>query len=480
VSVANEDVTFGASGTRQYSLVIPGEYPDGVYAIEAVGLLNGTPVEGLSDQVDVTLDTTTPTGDDETKWWKTEQLGTDGDDVPLNQASIDAGMSGVMAEAIEVVDWPSIEGVDEADLYNAELGYNCPGESTDWADYTVIESVGHAHPVLPAGSRAWRLMMRLTPRRRTAYWDIEAEAVVRLGVLPSGDVLALCSTPHSVQRLAAATDVVTTWADLSNLADAPTDMAVGDGKVFVASGAIVRVLDQDAGDESYDLAFGADVLSVDRVLWTGTSLLVAASVAGGARIIEWSYARQRTLCTHDTAITALALLGDTLYGGDAAGQVLTISSAGVVTVAYATGEASVTRLEIAGSVHLAGTGTAGKLFSDPASTWGQAADFTMSAVAGLAVSDGWLYAAGAGSGILWRDGATGWEQSLSLSGVTGVGDTIQIDRGDHEALMIGGVGAAGVRLGRVSLAPAGRYQVPRDWVDGVTQRRIGFRILRDE
>ena len=478
ISVYDEDVAFSASGQISVSGVIPDDDPaQGTYQVEAQCLLDGVAVEGLSATRDFALDV--PSTDDTRTVWEAHspQLGTDADNVPINAES--AQFDGVFRRGMFVLDEELDLTDDPAETYNLEAAYNCPGVTTDFGQATPIGDIHHSFAMAPEGSRTVRWFLRATPRQHLSTVAISAAHLVRLGALET-DVVALAQTPHQVVRLTPGATAATVLADLSDLATAPTDMAVGDGKVFIASGSRVVVLDTDAGDQRFDLLLGADVTAVTALVWTGAMLVAGVTLSGGGhKLVGWTYPRCRDLATWEHGITALAVLGGTLYAGDDAGQILTVSSAGAAAVAYATTQAAVTRLALQGAVHLAGTSDGGKLYSD-LSGWAEAHDFAFGEVRGLAVVDGWLWAGGSGSGELWRQGNAGWASMYSLEGATAVNDMLAMASGDGEELVVAADTASESRIARVRVLPAGEVMVSNEWVAEEARRKYRFEVVETE
>jgi len=387
----------------------------------------------------------------------TEQLGTDDDEVPINAASAD--WAGVLENSLEALE-PVVLPEALSQLYNLQVGYNAPGTTLDWGQYRLVPNVGKSHSLVPTGERTMRWAMKATARQTVASWEIAAADVVRLAALGDDDLLALATTPHTVQRLHLADGSISEFADLGYLTVAPTDMAAADGKVLVAAGAELVVLDQDAADEPFRLLLDPDVAAITALAVSGTTVVVAADVVGGgARLYNFTYPVKREVASHDESITALAVIGTTVWVGDAQGRLYTLGSG--LTLAYDTQEAMVSRIASQGSLVWAGTGDTGKAFRKVGS-WGLGGDFGWTRVAGLAEFQGWLWAGGVGTGgqYLWYQGTSAWIQTLELADATAVNDLLNVTVDDAEQLFAAATGdGVSSWLYRVEVAAAGRLQM---------------------
>jgi hypothetical protein len=397
--------------------------------------------------------------DSELLFW-TPQLGTDAGGVPINDESAD--FAGIFERAMEIIE--PLKGLPtDVNLLRAlQVGWNVPGASHAWGDMTVVDPVGWSHWV--AAGRTIRWMMRGTPRQKLASWTILEDELIRLAQDPEGNVLALAA--GTVYKLVTATGALSTWRDLSEWAGTtPVDMVVADGKVFVAAGAELVVLDLDAADETMTVGLESDVTAITALAAAvdGTVIVAADVSGGGSRIYSLTWPSKRAQTTHTESITALAVIGQMVFVGDAAGGIYLLDDG--PQLQYATGEAAVRRIFASGVVLFAGTGDSGNIFQCPV-TWALSADMGWTAARALGTLNGWLFAGGTGTGgsYLWRQNNDGWAQTLELEGATGVNDLLGISVGGREQLFVATVGAAGeCVLVRVEITPATRLQMANEF-----------------
>jgi len=203
--------------------------------------------------------------------------------------------------------------------------------------------------------------------------------------------------------------------------------------------------------------------SVDALATDGTSLYIAATLdATGSRLYKYTFAAPEAVCDHAETITTMAWMQDMLWVGNANGDILTLGT-NSLSVAYATGEASVTRFGLNGSVPYAGTGGAGKVFAK-VGAWGQRWDSGFTAVTGLASFNGYAWAGGSGTGAryLWYEKTSdNWVQSLDTdSSVTAIGDMMMVeDTNAKQQLLAAATRSGGTcRLYRYELAPSSPWQ----------------------
>jgi hypothetical protein len=406
----------------------------------------------------------------------TKQLGYSGGS-PLNTES--ARFRDLdFKRGILVVQWP-----DEADLpsdvrqrYNVYCGYHVPGNSVDFSEYTLIQEARSF--AIPAGNRSIRWAMKAVPQRTTAYWELTADEAIRLAANASGDVLALCVGPASVQRLSRQSGEVIEVADLSSLPSDPVDMVVASGKVLVAYADRVLVLDEDEDDLGFEvlLPWTDGVTAITALASDGDTAWIAADLdAGGSAVYEYTYPSARLVASHANSVTALQYMLQGLYAGDDAGQILQLGT-GLLSTLYSTGEAAITRLGVNGAVPYAGTSTSGRIYYRLGS-WGAYWDSGWSSVGGIAAFDGYAYAGGIGTGgtYLWYEAQSGaWAQTVALEGCAGVNDLINVTASDgHDQLFAATVGVAGVtRLYRIEKSPAS------DYVCGIDPPHFVGKILR--
>ena len=467
-----------AGGIWRVMLQVDGMSPQTLYAPGSDGLYtfvwdsrtwaNGTHVltatardlSGNAGSDAVTVNLVNAQADCTLDYW-TEQLGTDADNVPLNAASAAAGMSGVFVRGqvllVPLRDLPT----DPRLLRNVQVAYNAPGVSHAWGDATVIGDIYHSFPIVPAGSRSWRVLMRGTPLQQVASWPLTATAAIRLA---AGEewMYVLATGPAQIRRIALATGAISEFGAtaMAGLGSEPVDLALVAGKVIVAQADRLLVLDEDSGELAFELALPApdEVEAVTALAADGEELMVAATLtAGGSRVYRFSWERLTAVADHEHTITALAKLGATVWAGNDAGEVLTLG-ASALTLDHATGEAVVRRLAAHGALLVAGTGEAGKLLRK-GSGWTQIGDFGWDAVRGLGQLDGWLWAGGTGTGggYLWCERNEGWVQSVALDGATGVYDLAAAEANGAQQLFVAAATATGAAVYRVEIAAAGQF-----------------------
>lgn len=406
----------------------------------------------------------------------TKQLGYSGG-APLNTES--ARFRDLdFKRGILVAEWPDEDDLpsDVRQRYNVYCGYHCPGNSVDFSEYTLIQE-GRSFAI-PAGNRSIRWAMKAVPQRTTAYWELACDEAIRLAANASGDVLALCVGPASVQRLSRQSGEIIEVADLSTLPSAPVDMVVASGKVLVAYADRVLVLDEDEDDLGFEvlLPWTDGIDSITALASDGDTAWIAADLtAGGSAVYEYTYPSARLVASHANSVTALQYMLSGLYAGDDAGQILQLGT-GLLSTLYATGEAAITRLGVNGAVPYAGTSTSGRIYYRLGS-WGAYWDSGWSSVGGIAAFDGWAYAGGLGTGgtYLWYEAQSGaWAQTVALEGCTGVNDLINVTASDgHDQLFAATVGVAGVtRLYRIEKSAAS------DYVCGISPPHFVGKILR--
>lgn len=400
---------------------------------------------------------------DLTRYLYTVPLGVDTDGNPLNTQSA-RFLNRNKTRTIEVPILPLVADLsaDPRLRYNLYFGYDEGLTATPvWSDFTLYDPL-KSHTIPESKTIRWGFCA--VPQQTTASFDVTCASLTRLTLAENGDPLLLAITPHSLQQFSVASGSLSQLADLSALAETPVDVAACGGKVYVAHGAKVLVIDADTGELTDDLDpdFLTSKTAITALATDGTALYVAATLtAGGSRVYKYTPEATTLYASHDYAITALAYLGSTLYAGNAQGDVLTVTASGA-TLAYATGEASVARLAANGSAIYAGTGTAGKLFGKLA-TWGLQWDSGFTALAGLSSYNGYTWAAGTGTGAryLWYEQTAGtWAQGLDTDElVTAINDLLTLEDGGHEQLFIGATRSGGTcRLYRVEMAAPATYQ----------------------
>lgn len=432
-------------------------------------LVIATDSEGLTGSAAVTVNTVNALADVVRYRW-TAQLGTDENGVPINAAS--AGFAGVFEVACEVLE-PQVLPTDLNLLANLQVGYIIDSASLNWADYTVVDRVGWDHPVMPQG-RTIRWMMRATPRQVVSYWDLPAVGLERLALAEDGNVLVLARDTDKVYKFNVATGAVSAWRDLTGWAtNDPVDLVAVDGKVLVAAGEDLIVLDVDNADRTMAVKLGADVAVITALATVGGQTVIAALLEdGSSRIYLYTYPSLRALCTHSEEITALAVIGGVPYAGDAAGIIYAITTE--LVPQFVSGEAVVSRLAENGGLVYAGLGNSGKVVSD-VDAWEIAADLPWLQTRGLGTLNGWMWAGGYGTGgqCLWQEGNDGWAQALQLDQVTAVNDLLGVAADGRNQLFVATEnGGTTSRLYRVEITPAGKLQMSGDFPSA------SFRIVR--
>jgi hypothetical protein len=267
--------------------------------------------------------------------------------------------------AIESVD------IDAAELptspgrrYNLQIGCAVPGTAADFDAMQVI-TPNRSHGFAGVGATA-RWGLKASPQEVLTSWLSGALNLIRLRVLSEG-IIGLTTSPASVVQLTES--ALGELADLSGYAAAPTDMAVWQGKVVVACGADLVLVDPDAGEETFWLQPPAGAVGFDRVEAFGGRLIMATEQDDASGMI-WALDTDLDLVELGAVerVTALADCGGLLGIGCLGGQIYS-SSGAAPTELYDTAQASVTRIALCDGIVMAGTGTAGQAYrSQP--TWG--------------------------------------------------------------------------------------------------------------
>jgi hypothetical protein len=343
----------------------------------------------------------------------------------------------------------------------------------DWSDFRLIEPLGYVHALVPTG-RTIRWAMRATPRRTVSAWPIEASNCVRLAQAEDGDAIyGLTQSPHGVWRLRLRDGYLSEWRPLAAVPTAPVDMAVVDGKVLVAAGPKLQVLDVDDSDLQLQLTIADDLEAITALAVADDQAIVAATVVGGgSRIYSVSYPSTRLVAEHSEPISALAVINRVVYVGDHQGTIYTLASGLLEQVE--TGTDSIARLLGVGVDVYAGTGDNGELWSHAAGGWSLDKDFGFTAVAGLAQFNGqvWAGGTGTGGGYLWRADTDGWVQTLALADVTGVNDLLVVEQEQSEGMFAACTTADGAAIVRVEIAPASALQC------GPQRPNVRFKVVQ--
>jgi hypothetical protein len=410
---------------------------------------------------------------DRTGFWFTKTLGHDDEGALVTEESAgfrDADFK-LAIETLEIGELPEDAGM----RFNVLVGYNVPGVSRNFDnDYRLIR-LHESHAVVPQGRTiAWG--MKCVPQETLAYWEIAADELIKLAQAGDGDVLALALGPHAIHKLDRETGAVMAIADLSSLASAPVDMVVVDGKIIVAYADRLLVLDETTGDLAMEivLPWPAEVSAISALAVSGIEVCVAAElVAGGSRLYRFAYPNPVAITDHDYPITALALLGNTIYAGNDQGHVLRLGA--TLLQVFDTEQDAVTSLGVNGDTPYAGTATEGIIYKDVAG-WQVCGDWGWVTVKTLEAFRGWLYAGGLGEGgqYLWYEaGINSWVQTIALEATQGVNDLMGVGDADTEQLWAATVGMEGVsRLYRIEIAGDG------DVVCGPRRPDLGFGIIR--
>lgn len=366
-----------------------------------------------------------------------------------------------------------VAAVNAADVpVNATRQYNVNVyRGTGAADYSVMDLLTPGKSsALPTPGEAVRWAMVATPRQVWGTWESNSTDLVKFATLDNGNLIVLATGPAQLLELQNAGLVQ--WANLATLT--PVDMVAMGGKVFVASGATVYIYDQDTGDRTFTLSLDADITSVDKLLQSDDTLLVACTTTlGTGRLYEFAYDRLLIGATYTAPLTCLLLDGSTLYVGDGAGKVLRRSGASFV-LEYDTAQAGgVTALGLVNNRLYAGTGDAGKVFAETSGTWSEIADFTFATINDFVTFDGWAYVFGPTANLWCEDAAGAWALQFALTNATGVNDALVITAGDTEQLYLAtSRGAATAEILRLEIAPAGTL------VCGPEPPDLQFKVLR--
>ena len=445
--------SFAASYTLDTRLLLNGAHTLAAIARDVTGNVSATAT--------VTINVSNSQAD-LTRIIVSQQMGVGADGLPLNTASANWTNTLKRRWMMSPV-LPKVLPEDPRLRYNVYFGYNVPGTATDWSEFSLAEPF---QSFVTAPTKTIRFAMLAVPQQTQASYDIAAESLLRLTTARNGDPLVLASTPHGLWRFAAASSGLTQLADLSGLAETPADVCAVAGKVYVAHGAKVLVVDEDTGEltDDLDLDFQTGKAAITALATDGTALYAAATLtAGGSRIYRYTAGATTAVASHTQAITTMAWLSGALWVGNDAGQVLTLGASGL-TLAYETGQASVSRLGSNASTLYAGTGDAGQICAR-VGAWGLNWDSGFTAVRGLGSYNGWVWAAGTGEGAryIWYERAPKvWAQGIDTdSQVTAINDLLSWKDASngHEQLFVAATRSGGTcRLYRVELAPASSWQ----------------------
>ena len=429
---------------------------NGVHNISAIAW----DVDGLSAAAQIYV-TTTNTQADLTRYLYTVPLGVDANGNQLNEQSA-LWLNRNKRRTIEVPILPDVTGLPPNQVYNVFCGYDYGVGVPVWSNFTLYDP-RNSHPVSP--TKILRYGWCVVPTQTQASFDLTCESIVRMVPSETGDPLLLCSTPHALVRFSAQTGAFTTPIDLSWLANDPVDVAACGGKLFVAHGARVLVIDKDTGELTDDLDVDAltSKTAIPALATDGSTLFVAATVAaGGSRIYRWTPTATTLLASHTDLIATMRVIGGRLYAGTDQGDVLQVN-AGTSTAVLSTTEAAVTRLGSNGATVYAGVGTGGKLYRSTGG-WGLHWDSGYTAILGLTSFNGYTWVGGSGTGAryLWYERQAGsWAQGVDTDEqVTAIADLLTLtgDNG-HEQLFAAATRSGGVcKLYRVEIAPPSAYQ----------------------
>jgi len=310
-----------------------------------------------------------------------------------------------------------------------------------------------------------RWAIKGTPAQVLAFWEVEAADIVAMclyGVGPGDPTYVAMLGGDSILRGFDGT-AVTELADLSGYVGDPHDVAWVDGKLLVGIGAKLIAYDLDAGEVTLEVGF-PDVTAVRQIEAAATGAWVAGDIAGGGRLLAFSWDSTVVVGDVEQILTLAGYSGGALVAIGCAGGKVYASAGAAPVLAYATGEDDVRSiLALTASQVLAGTGNGGIVFhSSPA--WEAETTLTMGEVRALGTLGSAVYAGG-DSAFLWRRAsASSWVQALELAEINGVNCMIEYtDPNGRTALLIGtgGVDTGGgyvSRVYRLEVSAASEYQ----------------------
>jgi hypothetical protein len=242
-------------------------------------------------------------------------------------------------------------------------------------------------------------------------------------------------------------------------------------------------LDPDSGDLDLEviMPWPDEVSSVTRLAAAGTDLMIAADLAsGGSRLYRYGSERLRAVCDHTDSLSALATLGNYVYGGDNQGRLLRLGTS-AWDVQYETEQDLVLCLGLNGATLFAGTGSEGQIYSS-VSGWGPNADMGWDEVRAAVSFNGWMYAGGSGAGgqYLWfEQAARSWAQAIELDDATAVNDLVVVAGANGQQLYAATTGdGSASALWRVEIADAGELVLPAEWfAEDAPMRQYGFGVI---
>jgi hypothetical protein len=325
-----------------------------------------------------------------------------------------------------------VRALDDADNYVYTLAVNVPGDSTDLADYQLLEDKRHS--LFLEKGQTFRLVMCREPLLKRLTYPLDAQSAIRLHAYNDGkDKLAiLTQNPNTL--LSFDGNDVSLLADLSEYSGfVPLDVAFLDGRFYVvmsptsAGEPHLRVVDLDDTDRPYRLLIDEDnspltaIARWNNKIWvaatTGLSEATIYSFGGGDLQRPVAVASLPPVVRFDTRSGA----SDVLRAACEGGGVYEITTEGAELI-HATGQSAARSLYGDGAVIYAGTSDAGKLFTDRGGNWNEEKEFAeLSGVLALAPHRGSVFAGG-DSGKLFQRRQGVWGEVDELAGVSSIND----------------------------------------------------------
>jgi hypothetical protein len=323
---------------------------------------------------------------------------------------------------------------DDADNYAYTLAVNVPGDSTDLADYQLLEDKRHS--ILLEKEQTFRLVMCREPLLKRLTYPLNAQSGVRLHAYNDGKDRLAILTQSPAQVLSFDGNDVSLVADLSEYSGfMPLDVAFLDGRFYIVMSPVgdgephLRVIDLDDTDRPYRLLIdeaNSPLTAIAR--WSGKIWVAATILAEPESAVIYSFGGgdlQRPIAVaslppvvrFDTRNGASEVLRAACEGG----AVYEISEDGAEVV-FETGQSAARSLYSDGAVVYAGTSDAGKLFSNRGGNWNEEKDCAdLSGVLAIAPHRGSVFAGG-DSGKLFQRRQGVWGQVDELANISSIED----------------------------------------------------------
>lgn len=305
-------------------------------------------------------------------------------------------------------------------LYNLEIGVSVPGTDADWDEMMLVDH-RRSHG-FPAAGTTCRWGIKASPMQVLASWTSGKLDLLRLREDGAGGLYILAE--DAVLQFAA--NAITEFRDLSGYTGTPNDLAVWGGKIIVACGAELLVLDPDDGEEDYVLAPPLDCTAFDVVEAQGGSLYIGAGVdATDGRLLSLSASWDLVSRAEMARISALCDCGATLGIGCVDGTIHSYLS-GSVSELLATAQDQVERIALVGGMVFAGTGDAAVMYHS-LPTWAEEVTLgTGTQVRAIGRALDTVFAGGDDAMLWYRIGTEQWGQNGELD-ATAINDMASVD-----------------------------------------------------